>query len=128
MNTEGFERANYFGYEDDIMLEPSREWLEEHGDGPFLVTYKTLMPHHDYLAPTRYGRGDFVEDDWLNRYLNSVRYVDFFLKNLLDQYREMGLYKDTPSSPSTGITAKVSTSTAAPSTTTPSGRRGCGCP
>jgi hypothetical protein len=27
MNKEGFDKANYFGYEDDIMLEPSRAWL-----------------------------------------------------------------------------------------------------
>ena len=27
MDTEGFERSNYFGYEDDVMLKPSEEWL-----------------------------------------------------------------------------------------------------
>jgi len=31
MDKEGFQKANYFGYEDDIMLEPSRKWLEEKG-------------------------------------------------------------------------------------------------
>ncbi|HZY64827.1 MAG TPA: sulfatase-like hydrolase/transferase [Rubrobacteraceae bacterium] len=95
MNTEGFQMANYFGYEDDIMLEPSRLWLQQHGDEPFFVTYKTLTPHHDYETPQRYGIENFVEDDMLNGYLNSVRYVDFFLKNLFDQYKEMGLYEDT---------------------------------
>jgi lipoteichoic acid synthase len=76
MNTEGFEKANYFGYEDEVMLEPSRGWLEESGDdGPFLATYETITPHHDYLAPDkRYGRKEFAEKDGLNRYLNSVRY------------------------------------------------------
>jgi arylsulfatase A-like enzyme len=97
MEKEGFEKANYFGYEDDIMLEPSREWLEEKAeDGPFLATYETITPHHDYLAPDdSYGRKDFAEEDALNRYLNSVRYVDFFVKNLIEQYRELGLYDDT---------------------------------
>src|SRR5829696_3214566 len=28
----GFQKSNYFGYEDDIMLGPSREWLEQHKD------------------------------------------------------------------------------------------------
>ena len=32
MRTTGFARANYFGYEDDIMLAPSREWLEQKGN------------------------------------------------------------------------------------------------
>ena len=95
MDPTGFERANYFGYEDDIMLEPIRGWLEENGDEPFLNTYKTLTPHHEYLAPTRYGRENFVEDDEVNRYLNSIRYVDFFVKNIIEMYKELGLYEDT---------------------------------
>jgi lipoteichoic acid synthase len=97
MDKEGFEEANYFGYEDDVMVEPSREWLEENADdGPFLVTYETITPHHDYLAPDdRYGRKEFSEEDALNRYLNSVRYVDFFVRNLIEQYKELGLYDDT---------------------------------
>ncbi len=97
MNTKGFEKANYFGYEDEVMLEPSREWLEENGgDGPFLATYETITPHHDYRAPDeRHGRKEFAEDDALNRYLNSVRYVDFFVKNLIEQYKELGLYEET---------------------------------
>ena len=96
MDTEGFEQANYFGYEDDVMLEPSRKWLEEHKDKPFLVSYETITPHHQYLAPEQsYGREEFDENDEANRYQNSVRYQDFFLKNLFDQYKELGLYEDT---------------------------------
>lgn len=97
MDKKGFQRASYLGYEDDIMLEPSRKWLEEKGKkGPFLATYLTITPHHEYLAPSkRYGRKDFAEEDIYNRYLNSVRYVDFFLKNLMDQYKQMGLYENT---------------------------------
>ncbi len=96
MDTEGFQKANYFGYEDDVMLEPSKEWLENNGDEPFIATYETITPHHQYLAPdNRYGRKDFAEDDELNRYQNSVRYLDFFVKNLIEQYKEQGLYEDT---------------------------------
>ncbi len=98
MDTEGFEPANYFGYEDDIMLEPSRDWLTEQKKSgkPFIVTYETITPHHQYLAPQeRYGLEEFSEDDLLDRYQNSVRYQDFFLKNLFDQYKELGLYEDT---------------------------------
>ena len=96
MDTEGFQMGNYFGYEDDIMLEPSRAWLQQHAQEPFFATYKTLTPHHPYETPTRYGIEELrTEDDLLNNYLNSVRYVDFFLKNLFDQYKEMDLYEDT---------------------------------
>jgi glucan phosphoethanolaminetransferase (alkaline phosphatase superfamily) len=96
MNKEGFDKANYFGYEDDIMLEPSRAWLEENGDdGPFVASYLTVTPHHDYVVPDRYGKKKFSEDEVLNRYLNTLRYQDFFLKNLFAQYKELGLYEDT---------------------------------
>jgi lipoteichoic acid synthase len=95
MDTEGFERSNYFGYEDDVMLKPSEEWLKKHGEKPFVAEYLTSTGHHDYFPPTRYGCEDFVEDDKLNRYLNSVRYLDFFLMNLIEQYKKLGLYKDT---------------------------------
>lgn len=95
MDARGFEQANYFGPEDNVMLQPSREWLRTHGDQPFMITYLTLTPHHQYLAPRRYGRKDFAEDAKLNRYLNAVHYLDHFTRKLIEQYKELGLYEDT---------------------------------
>ena len=95
MDKEGFEEANYFGYEDDIMLEPSEKWLRKDKEQPFLATYLTVTPHHDYTVPDRYGEKKFSKDKELNDYLNTVRYQDFFLKNLFDQYKDLGLYDDT---------------------------------
>ncbi|MGF1470264.1 MAG: sulfatase-like hydrolase/transferase [Rubrobacteraceae bacterium] len=95
MSTNGFGEANYFGYEDDIMLEPSKAWLEENKDDPFLATYLTVTPHHDYTIPDTYGKKEFSQDEELNKYLNTLRYQDFFLKNLFEQYEKLGLYEDT---------------------------------
>jgi lipoteichoic acid synthase len=95
MDTEGFERSNYFGYEGEVMLKPSEEWLKNHGGKPFVAEYLTSTGHHDYFPPTRYKHKDLVEDDKLNRYLNSVRYLDFFVKNLIEQYKKLGLYENT---------------------------------
>ena len=95
MDKEGYDKANYFGYEDDIMLPTSENWLEQNGDEPFLATYLTVTAHHNYVVPDTYGKRKFAEDDELNRYLNTVRYQDFFLRNLFDQYKELGLYEDT---------------------------------
>ena len=96
MDTEGFEQTNYFGYEDDIMLKPSEQWLKEHQDEPFLAQYLTGTGHDDYRClSTRYGSENFSEDDELNRYLNCIRLQDIFLKNLFDQYKELGLYENT---------------------------------
>jgi phosphoglycerol transferase MdoB-like AlkP superfamily enzyme len=97
MDTSGFEKAGYLGYEDDIMLDPSRDWLEENAtDGsPFMATYLTITPHHEYLAPTRYGREPYSNEEAYNKYLNAVHYVDQFVENVIDQYKELGIYEDT---------------------------------
>lgn len=96
MSKKGFQRAGYLGYEDDIMLKPSRDWLEKNGhSGPFMATYLGVTPHHEYLAPTRYGRKHFLDDDMHNRYLNAVRYDDFWVHNIIKQYKAMGLYNNT---------------------------------
>ena len=96
MDSGGYEEANYFGLEDAIMLPYSRAWHEARDESaPFLTTYLTLTPHHDYLAPRRYGRFEFVEDDELNRYKNTLYYVDQFTRELMEQYQELGLYEDT---------------------------------
>jgi lipoteichoic acid synthase len=60
-----------------------------------LATYLTVTPHHDYVVPDRYGKKHFADDEVLNKYLNTVRYQDFFVKNLFEQYKELGLYEDT---------------------------------
>ena len=95
MPTDGFERANMWSYEDDIMLGPSEEWLMQHGADPFVAAYKANTPHHDYRAPTRYGRHTFTAEPEHNRYLNAVGYVDHFVANLIVQYRRLGLAENT---------------------------------
>jgi len=92
---EGFEWANYFGYEDDVMLKPSEEWLKKQRAHPFMVMYLTGTGHDDYQTPLRYGLENFSQDDMLNRYLNCLRYQDFFVRNLVNQYKELGYYEDT---------------------------------
>jgi arylsulfatase A-like enzyme len=95
MDKTGFQRSNYFGYEDDIMLQPSKDWLEQHQDKPFIATYLGVTGHHDYRPIYRYGREEYSKDSALNNYQNEVRYLDFFVKNVIDQYKELGLYDDT---------------------------------
>jgi lipoteichoic acid synthase len=92
---EGFEWVNHFGYEDDILLRPSEEWLKKHRDQPFMVKYLTGTGHHEYRAPSRYGYEHFSNNELLNRYLNCLRYQDFFVRNLINQYKELGYYENT---------------------------------
>ncbi len=96
MDAEGFQRTNYFGYEDDIMLMPSEEWLTEHDNEPFMAEYLLGTGHHDYeCLGTSHGDQDFSKDELINSYLNCMRLQDIFLKNLIDQYKELGLYDNT---------------------------------
>ena len=95
MIKEGFDRSNYFGYEDNIMLDPSSEWLERHRGRPFVAKYLGVTGHHPYNPIDRYGRKKFAEKPALNRYQNEVRYLDFFVKNVIDQYKQLGLYNNT---------------------------------
>ena len=97
MDSKGFELTNYFGYEDDIMLKPSEEWLKKRGDKPFLAEYLLGTGHHDYRClGTRYGTRDFETDDSLvNSYLNCIRLQDIFLQDLFEQYKRLGLYENT---------------------------------
>ena len=93
--TSGFDRVNYLGWEEAVMLGPSRRWLQQSGERPFFATYLTLTPHHDYTLPEGVEPKGFADDPDKNRYLNAVRHVDGFVEQLIDQYREMGVYKDT---------------------------------
>ncbi|WP_345583933.1 LTA synthase family protein [Tessaracoccus lubricantis] len=93
MDKTGFNKANYFGYEDDIMLEPARRWLSTQ-DGPFLLSMLTVTAHHDYKLQG-YEPIDFVDQPLLNKYLNSVHVQDRFVGNVIEMFKELGLYEDT---------------------------------
>ncbi|GAA3718672.1 hypothetical protein GCM10022204_43460 [Microlunatus aurantiacus] len=93
--TAGFGRANYFGWEDDIMLEPSRDWLRAQGDAPFLLTYLTVTGHHDYRLPGTFGLKNLADEEDLNNYLNGVRYVDRFVSKVFAMLAEEGRADDT---------------------------------
>ena len=96
MDTTGFQVTNSFGYEEDIMLEPSEGWLRANYDKPFLAQYFTGTGHYGYdCVPNRYGYEQFSENEELDRYHNCLRMLDFFLQNLFDQYKRLGLYEDT---------------------------------
>ncbi len=91
----GFEEANYLSYEDDVLLGPTRDWLEQLGSARFLAFYLTSTAHHDYRTPSRYPLQRFSPDDEQNRYLNAVYYQDQFLRQLFDVYQTSGRAGET---------------------------------
>ena len=96
MDPQKYTKPSHYGYEEDIMLEPSERWLKQHKGEPFIAEYMTNTGHDEYnCLTTRYGSENFSNDDLLNHYLNCVRLQDIFVKNLIEQYKELGLYDNT---------------------------------
>ncbi len=95
---DGFHVANYFGYEDRIMLAPSLQWVDEvtATGQPFFLSYLTLTAHHPYKTPLAFPRQPFAPNDSaLNDYLNALHYTDAFLKALFEGFEARGLVDST---------------------------------
>lgn len=91
----GFSRANYFGWEDDVLLGPSADWMSAHRDKPFLLSYLTVTAHHDYHVPDGFASEELSDDPEYNAYLNNVRYTDRFVGKVLDQLKRAGVADNT---------------------------------
>jgi hypothetical protein len=95
LSVDGFDIANYLAYEDRILIQPSLNWLRKDKKKPFFLSFVTGATHAFYRPVGRYPKQRFVEDEDFNRYLNSVRYLDGFLKELLQELESEGLRENT---------------------------------
>ena len=99
MDTEGFDRTNYLGYEDGAMMKHARGWLKRRirkgNKKPFFAAYLTVISHHFWATPPGFPRKKYVEDYQFNKYLNTMRYNDNLVKELIETYKKLGLYKNT---------------------------------
>jgi lipoteichoic acid synthase len=97
IDKERWEKSNYFGMDDRSLLEPSLAWaIEQKRAGkPFMLSFLTLAPHHDYHLPSDIVIQDIDKDAHKNMHLNGVLYVDNILKEFLDGFKANGLYEDT---------------------------------
>lgn len=95
---EGFEQANYFAHEDDILRAPARAFVEESlaAERPFVLTLLTGATHHDYRAVRRHGtQAHDPSDATRNRWLNAVRRQDHFMDDVLSDLQALGALDDT---------------------------------
>lgn len=96
IDPDGEHTVNYFGSADEVMLEPSRKWVQARAGTPFALTYLTVTGHHDYNAPADHPHVQYVEgDEQFNDYLNALHYQDQFVGRVIAQFKDLGLYEDT---------------------------------
>jgi arylsulfatase A-like enzyme len=91
---ENFDKVNYFGDEDAILLEPNRAFLSGVRE-PFLAVYLTNTSHHPYGLPERWQKRHYARAAEKNDYLNALAYVDSVMGQLLEQYKAAGMYDRT---------------------------------
>lgn len=92
----GYDENNYFGLEDKAMLQPGLEWSAQSSDQPFLAVYLTLTSHHEYISPRGWPTSGFEGYKGKEaKQLNAIRYVDDFVGQLVEGYRQRGLADNT---------------------------------
>jgi hypothetical protein len=91
--------TNYFGYDDDVFLEPMMDWVDKQmsNKSPFFLSYLTGVTHDPYNIPPRAGWNPktFSHDATANGYLNGLAYTDDFLRKLTTEFERRGLMEST---------------------------------
>ncbi len=98
-NGSRFERLNYFGYEDRLLLDPIRAWVgQQVGERkPFLLAVMTNAGHYPYQPPKTWKSEEFARPAGgeYNAYLNSIAYIDNYLRELCGIFSEAGILEST---------------------------------
>jgi arylsulfatase A-like enzyme len=92
--TKGFQKVSYFGYEDDILIEPALQWVAKQ-QRPFFLTMLTWTAHHNYQVPSTFQSRRFDENDKLNDYLTAIAYTDRFVKKFINGYEQLEIPEET---------------------------------
>ncbi len=83
--------VGYLGSDEFAMLEPIERWIQQ-SPRPFLLTVLCSVSHDPYLVPERFGENP---EKPLDRYHNTIRYTDSFIKAMYQQIERLGLSDDT---------------------------------
>lgn len=81
----------YLSGDDCRMIEPAMDWLESQS-GPALLAMITSVSHDPYEVPIWFAE---PEDEPEDKYMQSLGYTDYFLKQLCHALRDRGLQENT---------------------------------
>ncbi len=77
--------------DDFRMIEPAMEWLGDQA-GPALLMMITSVSHHPFDVPEWFAE---PAKDPYDKYVQSLEYTDYFLKQVCDELKERGLGDNT---------------------------------
>jgi arylsulfatase A-like enzyme len=87
-----------FGWEDRALLPPIGRWLDQRAldKRPFLLAVMTNIGHTPYGLPPGYRMQRFPSlNEKHERYLNCLHYIDGYLRDLVQELRDRGLFDNT---------------------------------
>ncbi|MCE7901356.1 MAG: LTA synthase family protein [Gammaproteobacteria bacterium PRO9] len=99
LDASRFPKINAFGLEDRALLEPIAQWMDAQGrkGTPFLLTVMTNVGHYPYDVPADWPRHayDGGANAPYSAYLDSIAYIDDFVRRLYGLFEERGLAGNT---------------------------------
>ncbi|KAJ3319755.1 hypothetical protein HDV06_005956 [Boothiomyces sp. JEL0866] len=94
-----YEKINYFGYTDQVMLDRMFYWIDKRAasNTPFYLTSLTNTNHHPWTTPKEWEKKEFAKADshQTNDYFNTVAYSDSMIQEVVEFLKERGLSKNT---------------------------------
>jgi uncharacterized sulfatase len=77
-------------------MKPIDDFLDDHGDSPFLIWYAPFLPHTPHDAPQRYvDRVDRRVPEFRRPYYASIAWFDATVGHLIDAIERRGLTENT---------------------------------
>jgi len=91
------EKANGLGYEDNFFRKPMMEWvdLQVKQNKSFMIMYSSSVTHAEFGIPHPWEWEHYVDDDRSNAYINTLKYMDNWYKNVYGDFEKRGLDKNT---------------------------------
>lgn len=94
------EMPNGFGYEDNVLRKPMMNWVDKQvkANKPFFIAYSSCLTHYDFNMPKSWISKDYTNpevDPMINQYFNAIKYMDKFYENMIHDFQERNLTKNT---------------------------------
>lgn len=88
-----FESSNYFGLDDQAMIEPAMDWVKKEKK-PFFLGMLSLASHHNYTLPKKV-KPKYPKSERKYEHLSTVHYVDSVLGKFVDRLEKEGMMENT---------------------------------